>query len=216
MFITFEGLDASGKSSVLKKVGDYLKKKYPKIKLIITREPGGVNIKEAEEVREIVLSNKSNLSDWSEAILISAARRIHLEKVIWPGLKENKLIISDRYIDSFYAYQGFGREIGYQRLFDFSKFIIEDTMPTLTFYFDIGVDKCLERMSKTRKKLDRLDSLDRDFYFKVQKGYEFLINMDKERFILIDATKSFNEVVRQIIKSLESNNKFLEYINGCL
>ncbi|UUD36950.1 Thymidylate kinase [Mycoplasmopsis californica] len=214
MFITFEGLDASGKSTAIKKVYKYLKEKYPKLELVLTREPGGINLVEAERVREIVLDKNSHLSDWSEAFLISAARRIHMEKVIWPALKAKKLILCDRYVDSFYAYQGFGREIGYQKLYEFSKFIIEDTMPNLTFYFEISVDKCLERMHKTRTTLDRLDSLEHHFYERVEEGYKFLINQDKERFLMIDATKSVNKVVEQVIEKLENNKRFQEYING--
>ncbi|WP_338044330.1 dTMP kinase [Mycoplasma nasistruthionis] len=117
MFISFEGLDGSGKTTITHKLEAAMQSLYPHLNVIWTREPGGTNIKEAEKIREIILDKDHELSPVAEALLYSASRRIHLEKVIWPALKNNDFVICDRYVDSFFAYQGYARNLG----IDFAK-----------------------------------------------------------------------------------------------
>lgn len=213
MFITFEGLDASGKSSTLKLLNDYIKNKYPKIQTITTREPGGANNVEAEKIRQIILDKTSVLSDWSEALLYSTSRRIHLERVVWPNLEAKKLVLCDRYTDSFYAYQGFGRRLGIKKVEELTNLITDNTIPDITIYFKISVEKSIERKTSTRDDFDRLDSQSDDFYTRVKEGYDFLIRRDATRFIIIDAEKDLNTVFNELVEKLFVNKKFVEYIN---
>lgn len=136
MFITLEGLDGSGKTTIMKEIAIRLKQKYSKLELIETREPGGKDLKDTERIREIILDNKSDLSPVAEAMLYSTSRRIHLEKIILPAIKENKLVLCDRYIDSFYAYQELARSIGYKFVKNLTTLIIDGAIPDITIFLD--------------------------------------------------------------------------------
>ncbi|ADE19590.1 dTMP kinase [Mycoplasma crocodyli] len=213
MFITFEGLDGSGKTTVIEKVTELLHKKFPELKYILTREPGGKDIVEAERIREIILDKSSKISPVTEALLYSASRRIHLEHVIWPSLKEKKLVLCDRFIDSFYAYQGYARELGIDFATSLTELIIDNTIPDLTIFFDINPADSKKRRLANRLVHDRMDDETEIFHNKVYDGYLKIIDKDKNnRFIIVDASKSFDEVVEQVIQKLMENEKFLRYL----
>lgn len=213
MFITFEGIDASGKSSTLKEIQARLLVDFPNINIVLTREPGGANSREAERIREIILDKESKLSVWSEALLYSTSRRIHLETVVWPAMKKNMLILCDRYVDSFYAYQGFGRQIGLEKVQELTKLITENTMPNLTFYFKISVEKSIERKYYSRKNFDRMDNLKKEVYERVEVGYKTLIAQDPDRFVIINAEQDKETMVNEAYNALIKHPLFLEYVN---
>lgn len=214
MFITFEGLDGSGKTTLINMLVEYIKENYSNIHYILTREPGGKDIKMAEKIRQLILSKESELSPKSEALLYSASRRIHLEKVIWPALKKNNLVLCDRYIDSFYAYQGFGRDLGIQYVEEITELIIEKTYPDITVFFDINPEESKKRRLTNRLFDDRMEDESDEFHKKIYLGYQFLIEREPKRFIVVDATKSIEDVFNQMIEKILSNDKFMDFVNA--
>ena len=195
MFITFEGPDGSGKTTALEKLVEFVKSKG--VDFVLTREPGSSVSKENEQIRELIVSNKSQITPMVEAILFAADRRLHLEKLIWPALKENKLVLCDRYFDSTFAYQGSGRGLGIDKMIHLQENITENTYPDLTFYFDLPVEESIRRVDSRGDK-NRLDSEGKSFVERVHKGYHDVIKRWPERFVVIDATKSPEEVFNQV------------------
>lgn len=212
MFITFEGADGSGKTTIISKLSERLKKEFPNLDLLLTREPGGKDLREAEKIREIILDSNNKFSPVVEAILYSASRRIHLEKVIWPALKNNKIVICDRYIDSFYAYQGFARDLGLDYVQNLTNLVINNTIPDLTFFFDISPTESQKRRENNRLIHDRLEQESIDFHQKVYDGYLTLAKQEPKRFIIIDATQSIEQVLEQTFNALKNNSKFIEFL----
>ncbi|AJC49888.1 dTMP kinase [Mycoplasma flocculare] len=203
MFISFEGIDASGKSTVIKLFAKYLKIKFPEKEIITTFEPGGSNLKEALKIREILLDKNNQISPYVEMLLFATSRRIHLEKLIWPAIKSGKIVLCDRYIDSSIAYQGFGNELGVDLVSNLNRLISENTFPDLTFFLDIKIAKSFERMGIFRgDRRDRLENRGEEFYKKVIEGYKFLEKNNKN-FFKIDGNGSYDDVLMVIIKLFE-------------
>lgn len=200
MFITFEGADGSGKTTALQKLVEYLNAKH--VNFVLTREPGSTISKENEKIRELIVSNESHLSDMAEAILFSADRRLHLERLIWPALKEGKHVLCDRYFDSTFAYQGAGRGLGIDKMIELQDVITEKTYPDLTFYFDLPVEESVRRVNSRGDK-NRLDNEGVEFVKKVHDGYHELIKRWPQRFVVIDASKTPDEVFEQVKKEFE-------------
>jgi len=195
MFITFEGVEGCGKSTVAEKIYEkLLKENYP---IILSREPGGVKI--AEQIRKIILDkNNVELDNRSEALLFAASRRQHLVEKVWPALKENKIILCDRYIDSSLAYQGGGKELGVQQVLDINLFATENTLPDLTVLFDIDPRLGLERIDKNSKReVNRLDLESLKFYDKVRKTFLDLAKTYNKRYVVIDASKPLEDVINE-------------------
>lgn len=191
-FITFEGPDGSGKTTVSQAVIERLQKEG--YRLLLTREPGGIAI--AEQIRSIILDPKNIAMDArTEALLYAASRRQHLVEKVLPALEEGVHVISDRFIDSSLAYQGCGRQIGIEAVFEMNQFAIENHMPVKTIYFDIDAETGLERIKKGRSVLDRLDQETLDFHHAVFEGYQKVIHLYPERMIMIDARKPLEEVI---------------------
>ncbi|WP_029608478.1 dTMP kinase [Mycoplasma simbae] len=215
MFITFEGPDASGKTTIINKLVEFLAKKCPGLQYITTREPGGKDIIEAEKIRELILDKRSVLSSVAEALLYTTSRRIHLERVVWPALKENKLVISDRYVDSFYAYQGYARNLGVEYTKQMSALVIESTMPDITFFLNITPEQSKARLNAGRlvQYHDRLDAETDNFRDKVYEGYLKLIENEPERFVVINANQSVDEVLSELIDKLFANEKFKKWFD---
>lgn len=195
MFITFEGVDGSGKTTALRQIYNFLVDL--KVDCILTREPGGSNSKEAEQIRHIILNKNSHLTDMTEAILYAADRRINLETTIWPALRSNKIVLCDRYVDSSLAYQGFGRQLGYERIKILQDLITDNTYPDLTIFFDLPPEEGLKRVEK-RAPVDRLEKTDAEFKQRVYQGYKELIKIFPQRFVVIDALKPQEEVIKKI------------------
>lgn len=205
MFITFEGCDGSGKTTTLKKLHQFLKT-LP-IDFILTREPGGANSDESAQIRQIILNNHSQITDMTEAILYSADRRLNLEKNIWPALKANKIVLCDRYIDSSFAYQAYGRQLGFEKIKILQDLITEKTYPDLTIFFDVLPNVAQKRVNERSKSQDRLEQTDEAFKKRVYEGYQEIIKMFPERFVVIDAslskTEVFNKVKETVLHALK-------------
>ena len=203
LFITFEGPDGSGKSSVIKYVEENLIKDGYSVTL--TREPGGVDI--AEQIRSVILNPANTKMDKkTEALLYAAARSQHLEERIKPALKAGITVLCDRFIDSSLAYQGYGRDLGEKGIFEINKFATDGLMPDLTIFLDIPPKLGLERIAKRDKK-DRLDNEPLQFHEKVYEGYLKIAEEHKNRIVKIDASKTKEEVCKaayDVIKDLLS------------
>lgn len=198
MFITFEGGEGSGKSTIVKEVSNYLSKKN--IKHIATREPGGSDV--AEQIRGIILNKEnSEIKATTEALLFAAARIQHLEESILPALKQGKIVVCDRYIDSSLAYQGHARGLGIDKVLQINSFATS-FLPKHTFFIDVEPKKGLARAGK-RGKLNRLDLEELDFHEKVREGYLILAARYPDRYIIIDGNKELKDVVNDVLTEIE-------------
>ncbi|OYD26809.1 dTMP kinase [Mycoplasma testudineum] len=211
MLITFEGMDGAGKTSIMNLIHDELVSLQKEKNFIFTREPGGAGITEAEQIRNVILDSKNRLSDISEALLYSASRRIHIDRIIEPNY-DSKIIFSDRYIDSFYAYQGYGRNLGIEWTKKLTELIIGKFKPDLTFFIDISYEQTISRRNNREQAKDRLESQPNDFYKRTYNGYQMLIADEPERFVVIDGRKSLTEIKNQIWKHMLTLDKFKQLI----
>ncbi len=207
LFITFEGGEGSGKSTVIKEIIKYFSEKN--IPFIMTREPGGTPI--GEQIREVILSNNNKAMDIkTEALLFAASRRQHLVEKIWPALKEGTNVLCDRYLDSSLAYQGFARGLGIDTVLNINSYATENTFPDLTLFFDVDPRIGLERINKnSSREVNRLDLEKMTFHENVRKGYVELSKRYPKRYVVIDASKSLNEVINQCKKALEERMHLL-------
>lgn len=201
MFITFEGVEGCGKSSVLTKVYDELKKEG--FDVIQTREPGGVKI--AEEIRKVLLDKENTMMDKrTEALLFAASRRQHLIEKVWPALKENKIVLCDRFIDSSLAYQGGGDGIGVNEVLNVNLFATENTFPDLTILFDIDPRVGLARINKNaNREVNRLDVKELSFYDTIRNTFLELAKEYRDRFVVIDASMDFDTVYQNVLKIIK-------------
>ncbi len=201
-FITFEGPDGSGKTTVSMAVAQRLAEEGYSVKY--TREPGGSDI--AEQIRNVILDPKNTAMDErTEALLYAASRRQHLVEKVLPALNDGINMISDRFIDSSLAYQGCGRNIGIDEVYAINQFAIEGNMPDKTIYLDIPAELGLERIRAERTYLDRLDQEALSFHEAVYKGYQTVIEKYKERMIIVDASKDKDTVIEnayRIVKEI--------------
>jgi len=204
MFITFEGIDFSGKSTQIELLKDYLVEHNKKVEIL--REPGGTEI--SEKVRRILLDNKNQkMFAEAELLLFSASRAQLLREKIQPYLQKGIYVISDRFHDSSTAYQGYGRGIPLDAIMKVHQLAIGDTMPDVTFFIDIPVGIANERKKKKSKvKLDRIELADIEFYNRVRSGY-LEIARQEERFKVIDGTQNIETIQNQIISELELVNR---------
>ena len=200
LFITFEGPDGSGKTTVSTAVCRRLEEEgYP---VRYTREPGGSVI--AEQIRQVILDPKNTAMDArTEALLYAASRRQHLVERVLPALEEGTHVISDRFVDSSLAYQGTGRQIGIEEVFAINQFAIEGHMPVKTIYLDVDPEVGLERIRKGRAYLDRLDQESLEFHERVLAGYQEVIRRYKDRMIIIDANRSPEEVIEDAYQAVK-------------
>lgn len=201
MFITFEGPEGSGKTSVMNEVFEKLSKENYEI--IKTREPGGTPI--AEQIRDIIL-NKENtaLDPRAEALLYAASRRQHLVEKIIPAMKEGKIIFCDRFLDSSLAYQGGGRGLGVENILNVNLFATEGLWPDYTLIFNIKPEDGLKRIAANKgREVNRLDLEKLDFHNKVYETFMNLAKSDPNRYIIIDATKPYEEVVDEVYTTIK-------------
>ncbi|PVE62529.1 dTMP kinase [Priestia megaterium] len=200
-FITFEGPEGAGKTTIIHMVQQKLMQEGYTI--VLTREPGGIRI--AEQIREIILNPANTEMDArTEALLYAAARRQHLVEKVIPELNKGNIVLCDRFIDSSLAYQGNARGIGVEDIFAINQFAIEQTMPQATLYFDIEPEVGLERINKGRKdEINRLDLESLDFHYKVRDGYLSLLSEFPERIRRIDANQSVEKVCEEAYKQIK-------------
>lgn len=198
-FITLEGPDGSGKSTIINLITEYLKKED--IEFIQTREPGGTLIGEA--IREIILDNdNTKMSYETEALLYAASRAQHIHEKIVPALKDEKLVLCDRFILSSLAYQGVGRGLGIEEVKAINDFALKGIYPDLILFFHIDPKLTLER-KLGNVDTDRLENLGSEFHKKVYKGYMDLLEMYPKNIVMIDASKTIKEVLEQSIEAIK-------------
>ena len=197
-FITFEGPDGSGKTTVTNKLCEILKEKG--FDVVHTREPGGIEI--AEEIRSIILDPKNTKMDAkTEALLYAASRRQHLVERVLPSLAEGKIVICERFLDSSLAYQGYGRQLGFDEVLGINLFATDNVYPDLTIYLDVDEEVGLSRLSDRNYK-DRLDQESLEFHHRVTEGYHEVLKRFKERIRIVDASKCFDEVVNDCLNEV--------------
>lgn len=206
-FITFEGLEGSGKTTQIKLLVKKLQKAGHHV--VATREPGGTEI--GEKIRKITHDHRhDHLSSIAEAYLMAAARAQHVVEVIKPALKERKnVVISDRFLDSSLAYQGVGRGLGIEEVITLNELAVDGISPDLTIYLDIPPQTGLQRKKKNGDRLDRLDSQSEEFYSRVYRGYRTLMSKYPTRVVAIDAEGDIGEIAEIVWGEVEKriNNR---------
>ena len=202
MFITIEGPEGSGKTTAVNTAVQELERMGYQI--VRTREPGGTPI--AEQIRNVILDkNNTAMDQRTEALLYAASRRQHLVEKVWPALKEGKIVICDRYLDSSLAYQGGARGLGIDEVLNINLFATENTWPDLTLLFDIEPEEGLKRISaNASREVNRLDLEKLEFHHKVRDSFLLLAKRYPERFVIIDASKSREEVAQATLEAVLS------------
>lgn len=191
IFITFEGLDGSGKTTQIELLNSFLKQSG--FDVVLTREPGGTDI--GDKIREILLDSKNiQMSYRAETLLFLASRAELVSKVIQPSLNQGKIVICDRFFDSTIAYQGIARQLGAEKILDMSLWTTENIIPDLTFLLSIDVWECENRIKNGKKKKDRIEKEEIVFKSKIQEGYMQLAGKNKERFVIVDGCLDIESV----------------------
>ncbi|MBB6455222.1 dTMP kinase [Salirhabdus euzebyi] len=201
-FITLEGVEGAGKTTILHELHQYLLEK--ELETVVTREPGGIEI--AEKIRNVILDRShTNMDARTEALLYAAARRQHLVEKVIPNLEAGKVILCDRFIDSSLAYQGFARDLGIDEVFEINKFAIKECMPHITLLLNLDPRIGMERIwSNTEREQNRLDLESLSFHEKVYEGYQLLIRQFPQRIKVIDADQPYEKVLKECIEALEN------------
>ncbi|MBM7616794.1 dTMP kinase [Weissella uvarum] len=202
-FISIEGPDGAGKTSVLKAILAELRPLLGE-RLLVTREPGGTGSVVAEAIRDLVLDpNLPTMDAWTEALLYAASRRQHIVETIEPALADDKVVLSDRYVDSSIAYQGGGRELGVEQIAKLNTFATHGLAPQATIYLDLDPKIGLERIQTQRSdEVNRLDVEALAFHQRVTQAYHELIERNPERFWVIDANQPLDQVIEQTSASM--------------
>lgn len=205
MFITFEGGEGSGKSTCIKRIVASLQEEGYEV--ILTREPGGTPI--SEEIRNIILDNANTSMDAkTEALLYAASRRQHIVEKILPALKEGKIVISDRYLDSSLAYQGGARGLGIKEVYEMNQFATEGLLPDITIFFDIDPREGLARIAaNANREVNRLDVEKITFHDTVRKAFKELEREFPTRIVEIDASKTPDEVYEEAMDAIRARMK---------
>ena len=212
LFVTFEGIEGSGKSYQSKRL--YSKLKEHKISSILTREPGGTNA--AERIRKLILDDyfhsntKEQFNKYTDTLLYLAARSEHLENKIKPSILKNNVVICDRFTDSTLAYQVYGKKVNKNLVDSIHKHILGGLKPDLTFVLKVKISKALQRLNK-RKKKNRYDKFSKKFYNKVQNAFIKIAKTDKKRYIILNTSKDTknteNIIFSRLIKELKNERK---------
>ena len=201
-FITFEGCDGCGKSTQLRMLSDYLKAQG--VAHIFTREPGGGKISEA--IRNILLDGKnSEMTDECEALLYSASRVQHLADKVEPALREGKLVVCDRYVDSSLAYQAYARGLGVDFITKINAFALENYLPDVTVFIDLSPADAFKRKHGADEN-DRLEQAGMSFHEKVYEGYKTLAKENPNRFAVVDGRKTPDEIFADVLTILKERN----------
>jgi len=208
IFVTFEGIEGSGKSYQCRKLYTNLRKKN--ISVILTREPGGTRT--AEKIRKVILDDyfypdsKEKFNKYTDTLLYLAARNEHIENKIKPAISKKKIIICDRFVDSTLAYQVFANKVNKNLVDSVHKHILDGIKPDLTFILKVKISKALQRLKK-RKVKNRYDKFSKNFYIRVQKAFIKLAKKNKKRYFLIDNSNDSKETEKIIL------TKFMKTLN---
>lgn len=203
-FITFEGVDGAGKSTHLAWFADALRQRG--VDVVVTREPGGTPL--GEQLREILLNQPMGIG--TEAMLMFAARLEHIEQVIKPALHAGKWVISDRFSDASFAYQGGGRGLDWDKLSQLEQWVHGDLQPDLTLFFDVPVEVARQRLMMSDRagqnnvSLDRFEQEQADFFERVRAGYHRRVRQNPQRYAVIDAAQTLDAVKHQLEKIVSS------------
>ena len=200
LFITFEGADGCGKTTQMKLLAEYLKQQGKDV--VLTREPGGKGL--GEKVREILLNYDGPVSDRCESFLFLADRAQNIDIIVNPAVEDGKIVLCDRHIDSTVAYQGYGRGLDIERINKLNDIATNGKKPDLTFVFDIDVETSMKRVGKEK---DRMESAGIDFHNRVRKGYLELAKQEPQRIKVLDATKSIEEIHKNVVEIFENIHK---------
>ena len=208
IFVTFEGIEGSGKSFQSKKLYKSLVKRN--IPVTLTREPGGSP--SAEKIRQLILKDyfhpklKEKVNKYTDTLLYLAARNEHIQHKIKPAISKKHNVICDRFVDSTTAYQVYGKKVNKNLIDSVHKHILKSITPDLTFILTVNITKAMLRLKK-RKKKNRYDKFSKNFYNQVQKAFKLIAKKNKKRYFLIDNSKDSKEVEKLIL------NRFLKAIN---
>ncbi|MEK1344771.1 dTMP kinase [Limosilactobacillus fermentum] len=202
-FISFEGPDGAGKTSVLTAIRTGLVNQLGD-QVVYTREPGGNPI--AEQVRAVLLDKQNGaMDDWTEALLYTASRRQHVVETLKPALEAGKLILCDRYLDSSIAYQGGGRELGIDRIWALNEYAIDGLLPDLTIFLDLPVETGLARIEKGRAEtINRLDEQTTNFHRRVRQAYLTLAERFPERIVKVNADQELARVIEDVRSAIHA------------
>ena len=193
-FITFEGGEGTGKTTIINYISKYLNDKGYGV--VTTREPGGIDI--AEQIRSIILDVKNTKMDYrTEALLYAASRIQHLAEKVIPALNSGKIVLCDRYLDSSLVYQGIARNLGIDNVLKINMFALE-YMPNITFFIDVKPEICFKRLKDNNREMDRLDLENMDFHNMVYEGYKEIAKMYPSRIISIDGDRKIEDIIENI------------------
>jgi dTMP kinase len=201
LFITFEGIDGSGKSTQLDLLCELLEKNN--IDFIKTRDPGGTDL--GLKLRDILLHYKGKMAPLCELYLYLADRAQHVEEKLLPSLKEGKIVICDRYLDSTLAYQGYARGLDIAKILELNSFASQGLMPDLTLIFDITAENASKRLGKVK---DRLESEQTDFHKKVRDGYLDLAKNSPQRIKVLNAEEKPEEIQNKVVEIIK---KYIDF-----
>ncbi|CCV65292.1 Thymidylate kinase (dTMP kinase) [Paracholeplasma brassicae] len=197
MFITFEGGEGSGKTTLIAALRSYLEEMN--LSVVTTREPGGSRI--AEKIRKVILDiENTDMTPRTEALLYAASRVQHLDEVVIPALNANQVVLCDRYLDSSLAYQGYARGLGFESVLKINTYAL-DYLPNLTFYIDLDPNIGLERI-KNRSQ-NRLDKEQLAFHLKVREGYLKLAELYKDRISVINGNQPIEDIIKEVLAKIK-------------
>lgn len=200
MFVTFEGMDGSGKSTQARLLAEHLRAQFGAEKVVLTREPGGTHI--GEQIRGVIHSLRNQeMASSTEFLLYNAARAQIVAEVIRPALAQGKIVICDRFADSTIAYQGYGRQLDLEMVGRVIEYATGGLKPDLTYFIDVAIDQGLARRNHGHQhgeELNRMDIQTREFYERVRKGYEALIRQEPARWVRIDGAPGIELVQSEL------------------
>lgn len=202
MFVSFEGIDGSGKSTQLTLLRNWIEDRG--IRSITVREPGATTL--SESIRGILLSNKQTITPTAELLLFSAARAQLVEKVIIPALEKGEVVLCDRYVDSTTAYQGHGRMLDMEQVRVCNRLATQGVLPTLTFFIDVAYDEAQQRMHFTpaHGEPDRMERSGREFFERVREGYHTIALQEPNRFRIVDGMRDPDTIHTDILRIFEA------------
>lgn len=194
-FITFEGGDGTGKTTIINKLASELESLGYEI--LKSREPGGSKI--SEQIRNVILNVDNTEMDYmTEALLYAASRRQHLVEIIKPAINSGKIVICDRYVDSSLAYQGYARGLGISEVYEINNYAIGGYFPDLTIYIDIDPEIGISRIKNNNRDMDRLDLERIDFHNQVREGYLKVSKMFPDRIKVVNGNQTIDEIYKEI------------------
>ena len=193
IFITFEGADGCGKTTQMNLLKDYLIQNGYEV--VLTREPGAKGL--GEQLREILLNYGGEVADRCESFLFLADRAQNIETIVIPAIKQGKIVLCDRHIDSTVAYQGYGRGLDLDEINSLNNIATGGIKPDLTYVFDVDVGTSAKRVGDEK---DRMESAGKEFFNRVRNGYLELAKKEPQRIKVIDSTRSIEEVFQDVIK----------------